>query len=101
MDMLEQLAFHVPPTEVLQQVDGENAVLELVAVAKFLKKPQDEKQKQKALVAAYLKQVFNPTKAKRKRGNSSSETKSDKGRKEDSSSTSGSSSEKKKKKEKC
>lgn len=104
MDILEQLAFHLHPSEVLQQVDQESPVLE----AKFLKKPQDKKQKQKALVAAYLKQVFNPTKAKRKRGNSSSERKSDKGRKEDSSSASGSSStdssddnEKKKKKAKA
>ena len=83
-----------PPASirVLQQVDQESPVLELQAVAKFLKKPQDKKHKQKALVAAYLKQVSNPTKAKRKQGKSSSETKSDKGRNEDSSSASGSSS---------
>ncbi|CAE7305064.1 unnamed protein product, partial [Symbiodinium sp. CCMP2456] len=58
MDTLEQLATTNFPKKAFAQVDEANALRKIKAIASMLRKPSDSKSLRKAMVAAYMKQIF-------------------------------------------
>ena len=58
MDTLEQLATMNFPKKAFAQVDEANPLRDIKAIASMLRKPSDSKGLRKAMVAAYMKQIF-------------------------------------------